>query len=377
MIYYRYSYLSKRNGRVFHESNMHLRINGTYARTCYINAMEAQVELIEAKPKRVIRTVSMVKRFALQRTTLGFLLIFIGVILLAGVLCFSSFDNSDSDLSIDDLNQEEKKDVINPNKNINTKQKFEQKTKISLKKQIFTAIHLDKKQTNHIPTALRNWVTDFENDEHNGGFFFVSDVPIAAESHNSLIVKTAYVHDPTQKYILKMMQSMKKYQSESRAFWYMIAPINSLFNIKALPKITDYLGTLDPLNDFYLYSIGSNGNENYQIVGIYSRALVKKVVENPLSEINKNEIKQLNISKYFLKQPFEEDIFKKLEENKINDLKKCDGSEFTKLNDVFGILFGQEISPKETTKYKQLFDHVNSDNFYIQKHNSFLTLCTK
>ena len=327
---------------------------------------EAKVEIIEAKPKRITRTISMISSMAGQRTTIGFFLIFVGLLLIFGVLCFSSFENDDTSISDNSLS-----DFKNENEQKSLNKKFEQKKKISLKKQIFIAINVDKLHISDIATSIRAWVSDWEKNEHNGGIHFVSDVPINTDPFQSTIVQTAFLHDKIQKEALKFIKSLEAYSLSSRAFWYMQIPVSSFLNIKAIEQVTDYLNTLDPLNDLYKFTISFNNTDHSNSIFILSRAAMRKAVEN--KESSPDIFKTLDIEKYFINQPFSKKSIEILKNEDIKHIPKCEkGVKKTKNSEIFGVLSSQTFL-KNNWNYKTIFD---DENIYLTKKNGEIEICT-
>ena len=329
-----------------------------------------EIELLGPKYQRTIGLTHPPRLASAFKSSIPFVLISCILIYLSSLLCFMSFDHRKSILLVEDSNISDFKDHSNNNPSMI--QKYGKQTH---KKQIFISVNVDKPHESHLQTMINTWAKDWDNNEFSGGIHFVSDFNIKTNSFPSLILKTDHIKDKSEKETFKLYKSMSFYYSTSNAYWYLMVPVSSYLNPNAVPPLADYLDTLNPLKDYYIYELLFNETDPVNMFFMLSRATVKALLEFKQSEIDKaGGYKKLELDNYFIDQPFHSQTLEMILKQNFSDIKYCPNvTGYRKSKDIFGILLPNDSSPQDMEKYKQLSNQ--NQTFFIKQLWTKVALC--
>ena len=293
------------------------------------------------------RTISTVKNVLSQRGTIGFLLIFLGLTLLAGVFLFSSFDNSDFEPEANDVSEPKSDDADQAKpQHVNV----EIKSKISLKKQFFVAVRVEREESVHIINQIRTWVPEFQASENSGGLEFVSEIPLSTDPYKSQIIQTLNIAN-ADKSTYCFLKSLDYFTKNSRSFWYMSIPANAYLNVAAIKSFSEILGSHDPMKNEIFYK----NCDNNSCVLLLSRAAVNTLISN------NGEISEINEIISSKSKPFEKGIFANglsneaasiIDSGDFSKIKKCKGNEDNKMKLKDSFIFF--VDPKKMEKMKAI-----------------------
>lgn len=235
---------------------------------------EGEEDPFIVKKPQTNRTFDMLREFCCQRRTLAFLLLILGVILVITGMCFSpSFDRYSDGLILHGEDDSAKEEKPPPKRKVEIKTENQPKT--SIRKQIFTAVITNEVTVNNIPLVVRAWASDIQKSKFSGGMHFVTETPISLYTFPVKVVGTAYLRDYKVKMMWKLLESMRDYNQNSRALWYLAVSDSVFLNSSCIESFTDSLSAkYDPMKRNFV-AIATHEN---QFATVMSRAAVKNLV---------------------------------------------------------------------------------------------------
>lgn len=236
------------------------------------------------------RTVSVLKEFTRKKSTIGFLLLLLSILLFVGTFLFTDA-TYDKDDDLEEIFVEEKTPEVE-SKPSGHRVITEQKSKVSLKKKVFLALMTYKNSTNDIASVLQNWIPKLSNNENLDGVHFVSEIPISVDPVPSVLIKTMFVRTEEEKYYLKFIASLEAYTNSSRALWYNLVDVNTNINLTFLPTLVQALHQHDPMKERIYFRVCTKTNS---CLIILSRAATKVLLEK---KDNPNEFSSFLESHY-------------------------------------------------------------------------------